>query len=44
MVVAHLTNLALVTYLYEPFDILVEEQPPELLQELHLNGVDLLVT
>jgi hypothetical protein len=44
MVVAHLTDLALVTCLYEPFDVLVEEQPPESLQELHPNSINLLVT
>jgi hypothetical protein len=42
--ISHLTDLALVTCLYEPFDVMVEEWPPELLEELHMDGVDLLVT
>jgi hypothetical protein len=32
MVVAHLMDLALVTRLYEPFDVLVDEWPPEAFQ------------
>jgi hypothetical protein len=42
--VAHLMDLALVTCLYKPFDILVEEWPPESFQKLHPNGINLLVT
>jgi hypothetical protein len=42
--IAHLTDLALVMCLYEPLDILVEERLPESLQELHPNGINLLVT
>jgi hypothetical protein len=36
-----LMDLALVTYLYKPFDILVEERLPELFQKLHLHGINL---
>jgi hypothetical protein len=42
--VAHLTDLALVTCLYKPFDILVKERPPEAFQKLHPHGINLLVT
>jgi hypothetical protein len=37
-------DLALVTCLNKPLDILIEEWPPEALQELHTHGVDLFVT
>jgi hypothetical protein len=43
-VVVHLTDLTLVTYLNEPFDVLVEEWPPGSFQELHTDCVNLLVT
>jgi hypothetical protein len=41
--VAHVMDLALVTRLYELLHVLVEERPPELFQELHVDGVNLLV-
>jgi hypothetical protein len=28
----------------EPFDVLIEEWPPESLEELYTDGIDLLVT
>jgi hypothetical protein len=42
--ILHLTDLALVTRLNEPLNVLIEEWPPELLKELHMDGVNLLVT
>jgi hypothetical protein len=44
VMIVHLMDLALVTCLNEPFDVLIEERPPESLEELHTDGLDLLVT
>jgi hypothetical protein len=41
--IVNLMDLTLVGCLHKPLDVLVEEWPPELFQELHLDGINLLV-
>ena len=44
VVIAHLSDLALVTTLYKPFDVVIEVWPPKVFKECNSDCVDLLVS